>query len=291
MKLPSAVSTRFLIRSKKSHKGDYGRVYILAGSKGMSGAASLAAIAALRSGAGLVTLGIPDAIYPIVARRDPEVMVQPFPSTSSGTFDFRAFKNIFTRLQNQDVLAMGPGLSRNQSTVKLIQKIIIHAKIPTVLDADALNALEGYAHLLLETAAPLVLTPHAVEFKRVFGFDPGENHMQRKKSAVDMAEKYGVFIVLKGHRTVVASPDGRSFVNTTGNPGMATAGSGDVLTGIIAGLLGYGKNRFQTICSAVWIHGLAGDDAARKKGQTSLIARDILEFLPQAFIQAEKAQK
>ncbi len=277
----------FLKRKKHSHKGDYGRILIVAGSRGMSGAASLSALAALRSGAGLVTLAVPDAIYPAVARRDPEIMVQPFSSTSAGSLDFKAFKKISGLLQKQDVLAAGPGLSRNPSTVKLIRKLIVCTTVPTVIDADALNALEDQPSILLEASAPLILTPHHGEFKRVFGFDPGESTSDRKKAAQEMAEKNGVFIVLKGNRTIVAKPDGKVFVNSTGNPGMATAGSGDVLTGIIAGLLGLQKDIFETVCFAVYVHGLAGDIAAQKMGQTSLIARDILESLPAAFKKTE----
>ncbi len=281
-------SAYFLKRKKNSHKGDYGRILIVAGSRGMSGAASLSALAALRSGAGLVTLAVPDSIYPIVARRDPEVMVQPFSSTASGSIHFKAFKKLSGLLQKQDVLAIGPGLSRDTSTAKLIRKIIVKTPVPAVIDADGLNALEAKPQFLLESEAPLILTPHDGEFKRIFGFDPGKTAGERKKATREMAEQYGVFIILKGSRTVVAAPGGKTFVNTTGNPGMATAGSGDVLTGILAALLGLQKDIFETICFAVYVHGLAGDIAAKKTGQTSLIARDILEHLPAAFKKAMK---
>lgn len=295
---------KFLERKKTAHKGDFGKTLIVAGSRGMSGAASLSAISALRSGAGLVTLAVPDSIYQITARRDPEMMVQPFPSTRAGSLDLKAFKKISLLAQNQDVLAIGPGLSRNHSTAKLIHRLILNSKIPVVIDADGLNALEGMPHILLEAKAPLILTPHEREFERVFGplltyavsakggSASGGKGAQprslvrealRRKAAQEMAEKYAVFIVLKGSRTVVAAPDGRIFTNSTGNPGMATAGSGDVLTGIIAGLLGRGKDIFETVCLAVYAHGLAGDLAAKKTGQTSLIAHDILENLPFAF--------
>ncbi len=272
----------FLRRPKSAHKGDFGKVLIVAGSRGMSGAARLTAMAALRSGAGLVTLAVPESIHSIVARQDPEVMVMPFQSTRAGSLDEKSFAQIFALAKTQDVLALGPGLSRNPSTVKLIHKLIIHSPVPTVLDADALNALEGNPSVLLKAQAPLFLTPHEKEFERVFGVRCA-GAVSRKNAARDMAEKFGVYVVLKGHRTVVASPDGKVFVNQTGNPGMATAGCGDVLTGVLAGLLGVQKNYFETACLAVTAHGLAGDFAEKKTGQTGLIARDILEFLPAAF--------
>lgn len=278
----------FLKRSPKTHKGDYGRVLIAAGSRGMAGAANLSALAALRSGAGLVTLAVPDAIYNVTVRKDPEVMVRPFPATAQGTLDLKSFTEISKQLSNQDVLAMGPGLSRNSSTVKLIHKLILNTQIPMVIDADALNALEGKSEVLLRVQAPCILTPHAKEFERVFGLNPGKSDLERKEAARNAAETYGVFIVLKGHRTVVAAPNGKIFLNTSGNAGMATAGTGDVLTGMIAGLLGRRKHLFDTICLAVYAHGIAGDFAAQKKGRTALIARDILESLPNVFKKLER---
>jgi len=275
-------SKTFLKRPQSSHKGDFGKIFIVAGSRGMSGAARLTAMAALRSGAGLVTLGVPDSIYSIVARQDPEVMVMPFQSTSTGSIDLTSFVKISAILKNQSVLALGPGLSRNASTVKLVHKLILNSKIPTVIDADALNAFAGHPEILLQAQTPLFLTPHEKEFERVFGVCC-VNGLARKTAAREMAEKFGIYIVLKGHRTVVAAPDGKLFVNQSGNPGMATAGCGDVLTGVLAGLLGREKNVFETACLAVTAHGLAGDLAAKKMGQTSLIARDIVEFLPAAF--------
>ncbi len=294
--------TQFNLKRKvSSHKGDYGRILIVAGSRGMSGAANLSALACLRSGAGLVTLAVPQSIYSVVARKDFEVMVQPFQSTASGSLDLKAFLKISKLFPKHDVLAVGPGLSRNSSTAKLIRQLIRTTKIPTVIDADGLNALEGMPEILLEASAPLILTPHEGEFERVFGLrlmhmDKGFQayHLrwesERKKATQAMAEKYGVFIVLKGHRTIVASPEGKICVNLTGNPGMATAGSGDVLTGVMAGLLGRGKDIFKTICLAVYAHGLAGDLATKKIGQTSLIARDILDFLPTIFKKIENAK-
>lgn len=280
----------FLRRNKKSHKGDYGRILIVAGSRGMSGAAVLTAMAALRSGAGLVTLAVPESIYAVTAKAHPEVMTIPFAASSSGSIDFKAYKKIAELAAKQDVLALGPGLSRNPSTQKLIRKLLLNSSIPVVLDADGLNAFEGQAQQLLMAEAPLILTPHEGEFERLFKIQIGGRRSQareRKKSAREMAEKFGIYIVLKGNKTVAAAPDGKTFVNNTGNPGMATAGSGDVLTGVIAGLMGRRKNIFDTVCLGVHVHGLAGDFAAREKSRTSLTAGDILEFLPRAFKKLE----
>ena len=286
---PPAFLKRLLFRKKQSHKGDYGRVLMVAGSRGMSGAASLAGLGALRSGAGLVTLAVPDAIYPVVARKDPEVMVRSFLSTSSGSLHVRSFAEISKLLAGQDVLAIGPGLSRNESTAQLIHKLILKSKVPTVVDADALSSFEARPQILLNSESPLFLTPHEGEFERLFKLAvPRAGNLKRKNLAKETAEKFGIFLILKGHHTVVAAPDGKVFVNFTGNPGMATAGSGDVLTGILAGLLGRGQDYFATACAAVYAHGLAGDLAAKKMGQTSLIARDILDCLPAVFKKFEK---
>jgi len=287
---PAAFLKRLLVRKKQSHKGDYGRVLMVAGSRGMSGAASLAGLGALRSGAGLVTLAVPDAIYSVVAKKDPEVMVRPFLSTFSGSIHARSFAGITKLLAGQDVLAIGPGLSRNPSTVQLIRKLILKSKIPTVMDADALNSLEARPEILLQAEAPLFLTPHEGEFERLFKIAVPRTAAitKRKNLAKEMAEKFGIFLILKGHRTVVAAPDGKVFVNSTGNPGMATAGSGDVLTGVLSALLGRGQDYFETACAAVYVHGWAGDLAAKKMGQTSLSARDILDCLPATFKKIEK---
>lgn len=279
----------FLKRKKNAHKGDFGRILIIAGSRGMSGAPGLTGMAALRSGAGLVTLAVPDAIYPIAARQNLELMVRPFAS-AAGAFALRAYTPISKSLAGQDVLAIGPGLSRRTAVTKLVHQLILNSKIPAVIDADALNAFENRPQLFLRAQAPLFLTPHEKEFERIFGtLKPGKATLsERKEAARKAAENFGVHIILKGHKTVVAAPGGKLFVNQTGNPGMATAGSGDILTGILAGLLGRKKDFFETACLAVYAHGLAGDFAAAKKSRTALIAGDLLEYLPAVFKKLEK---
>ena len=272
-----------LKRPIAAHKGTFGRVFILAGSRGMTGAANLAGMASLRSGAGLVTAGVPDSIYLIVAKRDSELMVRPLPSTVQGTLSLRGAAEILRFCATQSVLAMGPGLSQHVTTQKLIRRLLEAAKLPVVIDADGLNALRGHLKVLQGCGGRAVLTPHPGEFIRVFGGKLDDSDEVRKKRAKEITRRHGVVLVLKGHHTVVASPEGEVYVNATGNPGMATAGSGDVLTGIIAALIGQGLSCFEAACFGVHVHGLAGDRAAEKTGQVSLVAGDLLRFLPDIF--------
>lgn len=269
-------------RKREAHKGDFGRLLILAGSRGMTGAAHLAAMAALRTGAGLVTLGVPERVYPVLARREAEVMVRPFASTAAGTFALGAARPVLEFLKNQDVFAIGPGLSQNPGTQKFVKKIIRETQVPVVIDADGLNALKGETKILKACRGRAVLTPHPGEFQRVFEKTPGDSGALRKKVASEIAKKFGVILVLKGHRSVVAAPSGEVFVNFTGNPGMATAGTGDVLTGMIAALIGQGFSLWDAARFGVYLHGFAGDLAVKKTGEASLVAGDILDFLPRA---------
>ena len=272
-----------LARPATAHKGVFGRVFILAGSRGMTGAAHLSGMAALRSGAGLVTVGIPDAVYLVIAKRESELMIRPLPSTSHGTLSLKGLAEIKRFCATQNVLAIGPGLSQHSTTQQLIRKVLPATELPLVVDADGLNALKGHLKVLGSCRGRAVLTPHPGEFVRVFGGKLDDTDALRKKRAMDVAQKHGVVIVLKGHRTVIATPEGDCHVNTTGNPGMATAGSGDVLTGMIAALIGQGLPYFEAACLGAHVHGLAGDRAAAKIGQTSLIAGDLIRFLPEAF--------
>ncbi|OQA56277.1 MAG: Bifunctional NAD(P)H-hydrate repair enzyme Nnr [Candidatus Omnitrophica bacterium ADurb.Bin277] len=272
-----------LKRSLTAHKGDFGRVFVVAGSRGMTGAAYLSGMAALRSGAGLVTVGVPDAVYLIIARQGAEIMVRPFPSTTKGTLAPAGFQEIRRLAHSQDVLAVGPGLSGHVMTQRLIRKIIAGVGKPLVIDADGLNALKGNLKILKSCRSRAILTPHPGEFTRIFGGKLDSSDDLRQKRAAEIAGKHGVIIVLKGHRTVVASPDGELYVNGTGNPGMATAGSGDVLTGVISALIGQGLSFHEAACLGVHAHGLAGDLAAGKTGQVSLTAGDILQALPEVF--------
>lgn len=272
-----------LKRPAAAHKGDFGRVFILAGSRGMTGAANLAGMGALRSGAGLVTVGVPDAVYLIIAKRDSELMTRPLPSTSKGTLSLKGLPEIKRFCALQNVLAVGPGLSQYTTTQQLVRKVLSSTELPLVIDADGLNALKGHLKVLKACRGRAVLTPHPGEFVRIFGGKLDDSDRLRKKRALDAAQTHGVVIVLKGHHTVIAAPEGDGCMNTTGNPGMATAGSGDVLTGTIAALIGQGLSVFEAACLGVHVHGLAGDLAAQKIGQMGMTAGDILRYLPEAF--------
>ena len=281
-KLEKEIRRVWKLRPRRAHKKDFGRIFILAGSRGFTGAAVLTSFAALRSGAGLVTLGCPDKVYTVLARQHSEVMVRPYPSTPVGTLSEKGFSEILKFLKTQDVGAIGPGLGRHPGTERLVREILLQPPVPMVVDADGLNAFQGRTEFLKRCSQKMILTPHPGEFVRVFGPKLSAMDQDRKRRAAEVAKKYKKVIVLKGYRTVIASPDGRTAVNPTGNPGMATGGTGDVLTGIIAALLGQGLNLFDAARFGVYLHGLAGDLAARKLGEVSLVAGDLVDFLPQA---------
>ncbi|MBI2167401.1 MAG: NAD(P)H-hydrate dehydratase [Candidatus Omnitrophica bacterium] len=281
-KIESQIRRLWHPRPKRADKKDFGRVFILAGSRGYTGAAALTSFAALRAGAGLVTLGCPEKIYSILARRHPEVMVRPFPSTPEGSFSEKGFPEIMKFLKTQDILAFGPGLGRNAATGRLVRRLTSKFPLPVVIDADGINLFKGKTEEFKKRRGETILTPHPGEFVRVFGGKKPRTGRERKERACQTAREFGVFLVLKGHRTVVASPSGKTAVNPTGNPGMATGGTGDVLTGVIAALLGQGMRPFEAARFGVYLHGLAGDLAAREKGEVSLVAGDLVEFLPQA---------
>ena len=268
-------------RKPDTHKGDYGHIFILAGSLGLSGAAVLCANSAMRSGAGLVTLGVPEGVYSIIAKKAyPEVMVRPLAETKDKTLSLKAYPAIMSLIEKTDVLAIGPGLSRNPQTQKLIRRIISNIHKPMVIDADALNALSGNLEILRINPNLKILTPHPGEFSRLSGAPRVYIQKNRETLAKKFAYDYNIILVLKGHNTVVASPN-KLYVNKTGNPGMATAGSGDVLTGIISALLGQGLNGFSAAKTGAYLHGLAGDLAAKEKTQAALIASDIIENIPE----------
>lgn len=267
-------------RKLNTNKSDYGHIFVLAGSRGLSGAGVLCASAAMRSGSGLVTLGIPESLYPVVAKRVfLEVMALPLPETREKTLNLSSYQKIFDFCQKANVLAIGPGLSRNPSTQRLIRKIISHINKPLVIDADGLNALVRHLDILPRAA---ILTPHPGEFSRLIGKPIEYIQKNREKLAKSFASYYNIVLVLKGHRTIVAARGKKIYVNSTGNPGMATAGSGDVLTGIIAALLGQGLSAFEAAKTGVYLHGLAGDLAAKEKTQAGMIASDIIDKIPEA---------
>jgi len=274
------LNINFLKRKKNAHKGDFGHVFVLAGSRGLTGAACLCAQGALLSGAGLVTVGIPESQNVIVARKLTEAMTRPLPQTSSGALSVRAFSQIKAFLKRIDVLALGPGLSQHPQTQRLIRRIIKEITLPMVIDADGLNALRGKPGLLKKNTSLKIITPHPGEMARLLGISTKEVQKNRRELAKQVSRRYNMVTVLKGRRTIVSDSSGKIFVNPTGNPGMAKGGSGDVLTGIIAAFLGQGGEPFTAAALAVYVHGLAADMAVKKTGQLSLLASDILNTLP-----------
>jgi len=268
-------------RKRNTHKGDYGHVFIVAGSAGLTGAAALCANAVLRAGAGMATLGIPKSLNLAMEIKLTEVMTVPLPETKKATLSFKGKKQILEKANSSDAVVLGPGLSLDQETQRLIRQVVLDVGRPMVLDADALNAIVGHLAILRKIKKGYILTPHPGEMGRLINKGIGYVQKNRLSVAKKIANQYNAVVVLKGAGTVVARR-GAVYVNKTGNPGMATAGSGDVLTGVIAGFLAQGLTAFDAAKSAVYVHGLAGDLAAREKGEVSLIAGDILEKLPEA---------
>jgi NAD(P)H-hydrate epimerase len=269
-----------LPRAAESNKGSFGRVLVVAGSRGMSGAGVLCAGAALRAGAGLVCLAVPKGIQAIVAAANPCYLTAALPEDEQGGFSEQAAPELLALAQANDVLALGPGLGRSAALTALVSQLLMRTQRPVVLDADGLNALEHVVNRLSNHPTPLILTPHPGEFARLLGTDVPSVQLRRQDLAVRFASKHRLIVVLKGHGTIVT--DGRRvYCNMTGNPGMATGGTGDVLTGLIAALLGQGLEPFSAAQLGVYLHGLAGDLARDDLGEISLIASDLLQYLPQ----------
>jgi NAD(P)H-hydrate epimerase len=276
-------------RKPDAHKGNFGHVLILAGSVGKTGAAALAAKAALRAGAGLVTVATPASALPIVASLGMEYMTEPLPQTEAGTISLRALEHgrLDKLLEGKSVLAIGPGIGTVPETAELVRTLVNRRRLPVVLDADGLNAFAGCMDTF-QSGGDLpeaVLTPHPGEMSRLAGLGTAEIQARRVERAREFAQKYQVNLVLKGYRTLTAAPDGKVWANPTGNPGMATGGTGDVLTGLIAGLVAQYHDRpiGEVAAAAVYLHGLAGDLAAKEMGQASLIAGDLIGALPRAY--------
>jgi len=298
-------------RQRYSHKGDYGHVFVIAGSRGKTGAAFMCAKACLRAGAGLVTIGVPESLLNVFQSRVTEEMALPLPDRGDGTLSSKALEKILEFLSEKaDVLAIGPGISVTDDTKKLVRELLLNSTTPAVMDADAINSLEGNKQILKKAKSPLILTPHAGELARLLNdtrykmqdartnpplppFTKGGRggiteiiryiDKDRINTAIKFSKETGTYLVLKGVPTVIAEPEGRVFINPTGNSGMASAGAGDVLTGMIAGFLGQGLNPLEASIIGVYMHGLAGDIAAKSKGEHSLIASDIIDSIPEAF--------
>lgn len=260
-------------RDENAHKGDFGKVLLLCGSEGYTGAAALAAMGALRCGAGLVYLGVPRSIYAIEAVKLTEPIVFPLPE-ENGMLSSQAMPKILTMLDSMDAVLIGPGLGRSEGARAVIRTVLEEAKCPVVLDADGINGICRHMDILRERHYPTVLTPHAGEFLRL-GADAADG---RQASAQRFAREYGCILVLKGHNTVITDGD-ECYVNQTGNPGMAVGGSGDVLAGMITGLLGQGLTPLTAAACGAWLHGAAGDLCAKALGQYAMLPTDMLEVL------------
>ena len=277
-----------LARAPDSHKGSYGHALIVAGSLGKSGAAVLAARGAMRSGAGLVTVATPLDVLPIVAAGMPEMMTAPLGTTEAGTASLRSLDyGRFTELmRGKSVVAVGPGLTTHLETQQLIRSIVADTELPLILDADVLNTYAGAADHLNQRRAPVIaLTPHPGEMARLLGTATKDVQARRLDVALEAAARWRAHVVLKGYHTILATPTGNAYVNTTGNPGMATGGTGDVLTGMLAGLTAqFGTQSWAHVLSlGVYLHGLAGDIAASRVGQAPLVASDLVESIPEAY--------
>lgn len=274
-------------RKNHGHKGNYGRVLLIGGSRGMAGSISLSGMAALRSGAGLVTIATPRCVQNTVACFSPAYMTVGL-ADNDDTLDTSALDPLQELVAKADVVALGPGLGRSSQITKIVKSLYAEVNKPMVVDADGLNALAEASGALGSPGGPRILTPHPGEFARLTGDSVGVRPSTRSKAALDLASRdtsKQTVVVLKGAGTVVAGPK-QYAVNTTGNPGMATGGTGDVLTGIVVALLAQDLAPWDAARLAVYVHGLAGDMAAEAMGQVSLIAADLIDFLPPALMEA-----
>ena len=269
-------------RPVDSHKRDFGHVLVVAGSRGMSGAAVLAGTAALRGGAGLVTVAVPESVWQIVAGSNPALMTLPL-HDHVGRFGEDALRPLMDAASRADVVVLGPGLGRSDSLTHLVVNFVAACPKPMVIDADALNALGKLPMVLRNTPASRILTPHPGEFARLIGRESDEIGDQREQLAGSFVTEFGIVLVLKGHATFVT--DGKqSYRNSTGNPGLATAGTGDVLAGLIGALIGQKLEPFAAAQLGVYLHGLAGDLARDTLGEAGVTAPDVVEYLPRAFL-------
>ncbi len=278
-------------RKADSHKGDYGRVLIAGGSRGMAGAPALAGMAALRSGAGLVTLAVSQSIQAVVASFEPSIMTLGLGDPGNDCLQADSKAEILEVATNKDVLAIGPGLGNNASTARLVCELYQTVRQPMIVDADALNALANAPEFLGTPGGPRILTPHAGEFERLAKQQAACETNKRAGQAAALCGRDGsgrTIVVLKGHQTIIT--DGEQYaVNATGNPGMATGGTGDCLTGIIAALVAQGLCPWEAAQLGVHVHGMAGDLAAERLGEISLIASDLVDFLPEVFMKLADA--
>ncbi len=277
-----SIKPLFSKRRKDTHKGTYGHLFVISGSRGKTGAAVMAGKAALKMGAGLVTVGTPKSCLSIVARSMVELMTEPLPETPEKTFSEEALDLSLSLLEGKDAFLIGPGISTHDSTTRFVKALLPFVRVPVILDADALNILSPHPEILKTLKIPVVLTPHPGEFARLLDCSTSDVKKNKLELVSRFAQDYGVYLVLKGYRTLTATPDGNIFINPTGNPGMATAGSGDVLSGMLAAMIMQEKDILPAVLAAVYVHGLSGDIAAQRLGEKSLTARDIIRYISSA---------
>lgn len=267
-------------RSIDSHKGSFGHVLIVGGSVGKTGAGAMAGLGAARAGAGLVTLAVPASLHGLMEVKLTEVMTEPLAETAEQTVAREALPRIQTLLEGKQALALGPGLSEHKETIQVVLELIESSSCPLVLDADAVNGLAGHLEVLTRAGAPVILTPHPGEMGRLLERSAAEIQNDRLAVVQSFSEKYGVTLVLKGARTLICSSGGRLAINSSGNPGLASGGTGDVLTGLIAGFLAQGLSSFDAACLGVYCHGKAADRLAIRWGDRGMMATDLLEEIP-----------
>jgi ADP-dependent NAD(P)H-hydrate dehydratase / NAD(P)H-hydrate epimerase len=278
----ASVGGFFPRRKRDAHKGTYGHLLVVAGSMGKSGAAALAGRAALRSGVGLCTVATAASQQPVVASFGMEIMTEPLAETAAGSISFKAKGRILDLASQRDAVVLGPGLSLDAESQALARALIAELDRPMVVDADALSALAGHLDLLDDAPGPRLLTPHPGEMARMLGIPVAEVQADRIETVQAFCARHRVHLVLKGARSVLGGPDGRIFINETGNPGMATGGSGDVLTGMLGAFLARRFDPLAALQAGCVLHGLAGDLAAADRGEEGLIASDIVEAIPGA---------
>jgi ADP-dependent NAD(P)H-hydrate dehydratase / NAD(P)H-hydrate epimerase len=277
-------------RPADSNKGNFGHVLVVGGSIGKAGAAAMAGMAALRAGAGLSSVATPKSVLPTVAGFHPELMTEPLTETETGSIAAAAAGELDELAKGKTVVAIGPGISRHPQTAELVRRLVGKCEVPLVLDADGLNAFEGRTTKLDGAGRSLVITPHPGEMARLAGCSTAEVQADRLGIARKFAKEHRLIVVLKGHRTLVVRPDGEAWVCTTGNPGMSTGGTGDILTGMVAGLTAqHPQDALSAVLAAVHLHGLAGDVMRERVGEHSLVATDLLQGLPDAFLRTRDA--
>ncbi|MGH7274254.1 MAG: NAD(P)H-hydrate dehydratase, partial [Nitrospiria bacterium] len=287
--VPQEIKEGLPYRPIDAHKGKFGHALVIAGSVGKTGAAAMAALSAMRVGAGLVTLATPSSLNPIMEQKLTEAMTVPLPETTAQTLSLAAEKALLDLVHDKSVVIIGPGLSTHPETLELVRRLLNAFRLPTVLDADGINALIGHNDLLGQASAKIVITPHPGEMARLLGITSQKIQSDRLGISQSFARRNKLWLILKGAHTVLADPQGSLFINPTGNEGMATGGTGDVLAGILGGLISQGLDPLQASKVGIYLHGLAGDLAALQKGTMGMIAGDVLECIPSAIQKIQNA--